>query len=179
MKKARGAWRGQMRIPVFGSCPTSLNNDQEATLTVILSELGDQGLEMRTLGRTDYPVDFPLREVFTLARQCCGGIILGFTQFDCAMGTFKRGTPEEHRQKAARFSTPWNQIEAGILYALRLPLLVFREPGIAGGVFDAGATDAFVHQMPGFSLLRAEKDELRDLIRRWSGRVRGRYYDER
>ena len=29
-----------------------------------------------------------------------------------------------------------------------LPLLVFKEDGISGGVFDSGVTDVFIHKMP-------------------------------
>ena len=33
-------------------------------------------------------------------------------------------------------STPWNQVEAGMAAALGLPVLVVREPGVVGGVFE-------------------------------------------
>jgi hypothetical protein len=39
----------------------------------------------------------------------------------------------------------------GILFGLRLPLLIFKEDGIEGGVFDPGISDAFVHNMPSLS----------------------------
>jgi hypothetical protein len=39
-------------------------------------------------------------------------------------------------------------MEAGILTALGLPLLVFGETGITEGIFDSGASDWFVNRMP-------------------------------
>jgi hypothetical protein len=48
--------------------------------------------------------------------------------------------------------TPWNNLEAGILYRLKLLLLVFKEAGIDGGIFNIGTTDVFVQRMPSVKL---------------------------
>jgi hypothetical protein len=53
--------------------------------------------------------------------------------------TVKPETKEAHTVVGVKQATPWNQLEAGVLYALGLPLLVFREAGIEGGVFDLEA----------------------------------------
>ena len=47
---------------------------------VILKLLDSLQLEPRALGRGDYPKDFPLKEVYVIAKHCGGGIILGFEQ---------------------------------------------------------------------------------------------------
>lgn len=44
-----------MDIPVFVSCPTSLNADQQASRALILRQLKRFNLEPRALGRSDYP----------------------------------------------------------------------------------------------------------------------------
>ena len=149
-----------MLIPVFVSTPNTLSDHQSASQDLVFAELGHHGIEARTLGRTDYPTSFPLREVLTLARHCSGGVILGFSQFEASVGTWKKGTPFElsvPENETALFSTPWNQLEAGILFALQIPLLVFRESRVAGGVFDNGVTDLFVHP----TTERAELTQLR------------------
>jgi hypothetical protein len=116
---------------------------------VILRELDRANLEPRALGRSDYPTELPLREVLLLAKHCSGGVILGFEQFQSERGVSKRGTPDEKAMRSAiPFPTPWNHLEAGILFGLQLPLLVFAEDGITGGVFDRGVTDVFIHRMP-------------------------------
>ena len=66
-----------MRIPVFVSGPTKLNKSQDRSRDRIMRELARLQLEPRALGRSDYPSDFPLREVFVIAKHCSGGIILG------------------------------------------------------------------------------------------------------
>src|SRR5919198_4798897 len=138
-----------MDIPVFVSCPTSLNDDQQASRALILRQLRRFNLEPRALGRSDYPTEFPLREIMLVARHCSGGLILGFEQYQSLGGIRKRGTEAEKRHdEPMSIPTEWNHLEAGILFGLRLPILIFREQGIAGGVFDHGVSDVFIHEMP-------------------------------
>ena len=166
-----------MRIPVFVSCPTTLNANQEAARKVILRELERASLEPRALGRSDYPTELPLREVLLLAKHCSGGIILGFEQVQVQAGISKRGTgAEKVVDSPVPFPTPWNQLEAGILFGLRVPLLVFAEDGISGGVFDRGVTDVFIHRMPGPTMPAQARKSLSAVFQKWQANVRGHYY---
>jgi hypothetical protein len=166
-----------MKIPIFVSCPTILNNQQEESHRIVLKLLDDLQLEPRALGRGDYPSELPLREVYTIARHCSGGIILGFKQFKADSGTWKKGTHDEKSQtEYIAFSSPWNQLEAGVLFGLKVPLLVFREPTIKGGIFDIGVTDVFVHPMPIAPLSTENKDALKQVFLKWSAKVREHYY---
>ncbi len=169
-----------MKIPVFVSCPTSLSPDQEKSRKVIMSMLDDLQLEPRALGRSDYPKDVPLREVYVIAKHCHGGIILGFEQFQATVGTWKRGTKEEKTVKKLfpiSFPSPWNQLEAGILFGLKLPLLIFREADIFGGVFDIGTTEVFVHQIPSPNPHKKKLDELKQVFLKWQAEVNRVYYE--
>jgi hypothetical protein len=169
-----------MLIPIFGSCPTHLNKSQDEARRILLGELGHAGLEWRSLGQTDYPTEFPLREVLMLARRCSGGLILGFSQFETAAGIWKKGTPFEDRQKAIiAFPTPWNHLEAGVLFSIGLPLLVFRDTCVSGGVFDNGVTDLFIHEMPKNKIAKTEKKSLREVFRKWAMKVQTRYYSDK
>ena len=171
-----------MQIPVFVSSPTSLNLKQVAVYRLILGELGHHNMVARAIGTTDYPTSFPLREVFTLARHCSGGVILGFSQFETKGGVWKRGTAQPIKVPSTKkvvFATPWNQLEAGILFSLGVPLLIFREDGISGGVFDNGVTDLFVHPMPRLTRKRTEKKALKSVFEKWTAQVRRHYYNEK
>lgn len=168
-----------MLIPVFVSMPNALSDAQDSVQRMIFQELGQNGIEARTLGKTDYPTRYPLREVLTLARHCSGGLILGFSQFEATAGKWKKDTPLEELvdgSRTAQFPTPWNQLEAGVLFALHVPLLVFREPGVSGGVFDKGVTDLFVHTMPQADAEYNERKALREIFQRWTAQVRAHYY---
>ena len=166
-----------MKIPVFVSSPTSLSRGQEAARDVIMRQLKRFNLEPRALGRSDYPTDSPMREVLLVARHCSGGVVLGFEQYRCLDGIRKPGTPDERRHDTpVSIPTPWNHLEAGILFGLRLPILIFREEGVEGGVFDLGVTDVFIHDMPSPSESRARRDALGDVFLKWQAEVRNHYY---
>ena len=162
-----------MKIPVFVSSPTWLNETQDKARKAILRLIDNLNMEPRALGRSDYPIDLPLREVLVIARHCSGGMILGFNQFTALTGVAKPGTKKEENQSGVGFPTPWNHLEAGILYSLGLPLVVLREDGITGGIFDAGVTDVFVHRMPSEP---EEIDDLKEVMLRWRARVDTVYY---
>lgn len=166
-----------MLIPVFGSSPTFLNPKQDAIRRVVLGELGRSGLEWRSLGQTDYPSSFPLREVVTLAKHCAGGVILGFSQFQTHSGVRKGGTPYEERvTHNIIFPTAWNQLEAGILFALNKPLLVFREDGILGGIFDNGVSDVFIQPMPAARLKGNQRNAFREVMQKFAAQVHQNYH---
>lgn len=169
-----------MRIPVFVSCPTALAPAQEAARGQLIGLLDELNLEPRALGRSDYPSELPLREVQVIARHCAGGLILGFEQFQATAGIRKRGVAGSERAldlgETLSFPTAWNQLEAGILFGLGLPLLIFRERSISGGVFDNGVTDVFIHTMPGPELAASERASLKEVFLKWYGKVATHYY---
>ena len=169
-----------MRIPIFVSSPTELSPEQNKARNVILDFLDDLRIEPRALGRSDYPKDVPLKEVYVIAKHCHGGVILGFEQFKATSGIWKLGTKEETRiakGKPVSFPTPWNQLEAGILFGLKLPLLIFRESEVFGGVFDVGTTEVFIHAMPPAKPTKNKKEELKEVFLKWYAEVSRHYYD--
>jgi hypothetical protein len=167
-----------MKIPVFVSSPTTLSPAQETARAIIIKHLTDNGLEPRALGRSDYPTELPLREVLLIARRCSGGVILGFEQFRAHTGISKPGTANENViPTPTSIPTPWNQLEAGILFSQKLPLLVFRDDGISGGIFDNGVSDVFIHSMPPPTISKAAKVALKQVFAKWTAKVRDHYYD--
>jgi hypothetical protein len=57
-----------------------------------------------------------------------------------------------------------------------MPLLIFREPGVAGGVFDPGVTDAFVNRMPASTDTPEQVKSLNAVFLKWQASVRRKYY---
>ena len=62
------------------------------------------------------------------------------------------------------------------MYSLGLPILVFKEDGISGGVFDHGVTDVYVHNMPTPNISSDEKIALSGVFLKWQSKVREFYY---
>ncbi|MBO9651595.1 MAG: hypothetical protein J7605_24075 [Variovorax sp.] len=171
----------RMRIPVFVSAPSpeNLSPAQEHSAAIIHKLIARYKLEWRALGRSDYPNDLPLKEVLRMVKHCSGGIILGFEQFRATQGEFKPGSPKaQTANSVVPFPTPWNHLEAGILFSAGLPMMIFREPGIAGGVFDVGTSEVFIHQMPTSTTSTDALDDLDSVFQNWVGRVRQHYYDQ-
>jgi hypothetical protein len=76
-----------------------------------------------------------------------------------------------------RLPSRWNQIEGGILFGLRLPLLIFREEGVEGGIFDMGSSDIFIQPMPGPKTPHRAMRDVKLVIEHWAASVRKTYYD--
>jgi hypothetical protein len=169
------------RIPVFVSAPSALNEGQKTSYEYLLDLLERENLERRALGRSDYPSDYPLKEVVMIARRCAGGMILGYAQAEATELVLKPGVPiaageeQARRLKNAKFPTPWNQLEAGILFSLRLPLMVFREEGISGGIFDLGTSDVFINPLPVGKISCEAEEQLIFSLQNWVARVREHY----
>jgi len=113
-----------------------------------------------------------------MIKHCSGGVILGFEQFYAKEVTYRRGVKGHSKKlrKPVHFPTPWNYLESGILFSFNLPILVFHEPSIQGGIFDVGVIPDFTHKMPTPNMPKSAKEELDALFQRWAGEVRGRYH---
>ncbi len=168
------------RIPVFVSAPSpeNLNPDQEASAEIIHKLVRSEQLEWRALGRSEYNNELPLREILGMVRHCSGGIILGFEQFRASKGEYWPGGSRATTVVNEVFPTPWNQLEAGILFAAGLPMMLFREPGIKGGVFDVGSTEYFIHPMPTATMTQRAKGDLKAVFKKWAAKVQGHYYGD-
>ncbi|MDZ4762768.1 MAG: hypothetical protein SGJ21_17040 [Alphaproteobacteria bacterium] len=152
-----------MRIPVFVSRPSKLSDRQKYVATQIYGLLEEIDLEPRTIGQSDKPGDFPLREVLAVGRHCSGGLILGFDRDEAADAPTLKSFP-----------TPWNHLEAGVLFSLGKPLLVWKDPDINGGIFDHGVTGTFVHQFK--HPFSATDRDVRAVFSRWQAQVSALYH---
>ncbi|HYF03430.1 MAG TPA: hypothetical protein VEC36_08640, partial [Patescibacteria group bacterium] len=86
------------------------------------------------------------------------------------------GTEEESRVNSQLiFPSPWNNLEAGILYTLRKPLIIFKEDGITDEIFDEGVSEFFIHKM---SIINNTDNALRETLLKWQGLVRTHYYED-
>ena len=105
------------------------------------------GLHPQTVGVNQFGNEAPLTTVRRLMETCHGAVILGLAQLHVTTGVHKPGTKAEQRVRSLRLPTPWNQLEAGIAFALDLPLMIVHERGVEpDGIFDPQIGDRFVHQ---------------------------------
>lgn len=132
---------------VFISKPGVLDYQQQQFLDALLTRLEAEGINPQTLERPDYPQFGAIGEVQRLMTDCAGAVILGFKQLEVRDGLWRPSTREEKEVKDQYFSTPWNQIEAGMAMMLGLPILVLCQPGVNGGIFDMTAGEHQVYRV--------------------------------
>lgn len=164
--------------PIFVSVPSKLNRHQQAVHRAIETEIQILKFEPRTVGRSDHPLQSPLGEVYRLARQCSGGLILGFRQASTTTATLWPGAGVETVDVAAHWPSAWNQLEAGVLYALGKPLLVFAEDGVGGGIFDPGVGNIAIHELSCATFDAEARANMATVLQEWARHVRSFQMDD-
>ena len=148
---------------IFVSRPTWIENKYQDGLDNFMKMLTVHNLKPRTLGVTDYPNQAPLDEVIQLLNKCKGAIILGYPQIIINDGHIKGNKITN----TVSLGTEWNHIEAGLAYALNLPLLVIHHTEVGRGIFDKGTMSNFIYKkdfrLPNWSM---EKD-IQGAINNW------------
>jgi hypothetical protein len=127
---------------IFLSRPNWVSPIYSKGLDNFINLLKSHELNPRTIGTTDFPCKSPIDEVIELLKKCEGAIILGYPQIQVFSGTIKDneiGVP-------ISLATEWNHIEAGLAYAMELPILVIHDLIITRGIFDRGVLNSFLYQ---------------------------------
>lgn len=131
---------------IFVSRPSTRNDRQEAFLEHLDELLEQRDLRPVVVGQTEYPNRAPIHAVRDLMETCDGAMVIGLEQLHVVEGRDKPGAEEERTLEDLHLPTPWNQIEAGMAFMLELPMLIIKEEGVEGGVFDVGNSDRYIHQ---------------------------------
>lgn len=119
-----------MAIDVFMSVGRTSTSAQEAFVSALSVYMKQQGLNPRTIGRTDFSASRPLRLMKELMLQCAGTIVIAYERIYIQDGFEQRGSRFEKRLYRESMPTVWNQIEAAMAYVLDQPLLVLAEPSM-------------------------------------------------
>ena len=132
---------------VFVSKPSALTEHQQYFWERFRARLEERNIDPRTVGATDYPSNAPVGKVKEVMNQCHGAIILGLKQIRIIDGVTKEGTDKQGPLRNYHLPTAWNHIESGMAFALGLPILIVKESGINGGLFERGASEKYVHEI--------------------------------
>ena len=89
--------------------------------------LKEYHLHPRTVGRTDFTTEKPLKKILNVMKNCSGTIVIAFERFHYDGGIELRGGTEESTLTDVSLPTVWNQVEAAMAYALGHPLLAIAE----------------------------------------------------
>lgn len=168
-----------MKISIFLSVPKPHLQVQQDFLDQITRFLDGRGFSPRTLGITDYDMDAPLKAIRRLLLESNGLITLAFrrTRIDSAVTRPDADLPdcEEKQLSDTWLTSPYCHIEPAMAYQLGLPVLIFRENGVApDGLLDRGVIGTF---MPVFDTSTPADEylnstEFNDILGKWEGLVR-------
>jgi hypothetical protein len=166
-------------VPIFVSMPSKLNDHQQAVFDTLKKTMKQARLFPSTVGRSVLPLQSPLGEVYQLARRCAGGLILGFRQSLTSDVIRWPGTKfQKQDNEQVYHPSPWNQLEAGILYSLGVPMLILAEEGVTGGIFDRGVANHFIHEFNAEAFDEEATQRMGMLILDWSRHVINYYMED-
>jgi len=115
---------------VFISMGSPFAEQQGKFLDALIDLLHSCDVEPRVINKTDYPTGNPLKDISRIMRECQGVIIVAYERTYFESGLEKRRSPQEKMLESVRYTTPWNQIEASMAFALGLPIIVMVENGL-------------------------------------------------
>jgi len=118
------------RKNVFVSFGTPYSDAQREFLEALLALLRKCNVTPRAVNMTEYSTENPLKVISRIMHECDAAIIVAYERTFFDSGFEKRKSAKEKRIEAVRYTTPWNQIEAAMAYALDLPLIVMMEAGL-------------------------------------------------
>src|SRR5712692_10114879 len=105
-----------MAIDVFLSVGRTTTPQQETFVREIEALFVKNGLAPRTVGRTSFSSEQPLRHVSNLMDQCSGTVIVAFERTFIGNGLDRRGSANPQPLADVKLPTVWNQIEAAMGY---------------------------------------------------------------
>ena len=157
---------GAVPINVYLSVGRPFLKIQEDFVASIKSQLASSGLRARTVGRTEYSHQQPLRTVQDLMERCAGTVVLALERVSIESATERRNGVGETRIQNVTLPTPWNQIEAALAYSHRMPLLVLREKTIREEGLLEGRYDWYVQAVE-LDLASLSTAEFRGVFDSW------------
>jgi hypothetical protein len=114
-------------------------SEQETFVASVEDYLRANELRPRTVGRTEFSSEQPLKQVQRLMHECSGAVIIAYERLYIQDGIDRRGSDAEEPISPCSLPTVWNQIEAAMAYTVGLPLLVMVEVGLRNeGLLEPG-----------------------------------------
>jgi hypothetical protein len=153
---------------VFISHPTPFNKSQKKFLDLFENRLREYDLNPMNLGKKNWDFRSPLKPINEIMNDCCAAVIIGMERHHSLIGYEKEGSEHSKEFIHKYTSSPWIQIEAGMAYQAKLPLLILKEKRIyPEGILDPLASEYFVFEFDIEKLQKKLSEELEQIILSW------------
>jgi hypothetical protein len=148
---------------IYLSLPTERSDREEMVLDKVKRTLEEEDLIPEVHDPSEYPTSGQISEVRRRLSSCCGAVIFGFDDSKSS-GDLDREENSVVSNKL-RQPTPWNHLEAGIAFALELPLLVLVGAHGKRGIFDETISEHSIDYLPLDDLISASSE---GMLRNWA-----------
>jgi len=124
---------------VFVSLGRTGSARQEEFARAVESFLREHGYTPRTVGRTDFSYEKPLKKISEVMQDCSGTIVIALERIHIDSGTEFRESKRKTALDNVNLPTVWNQIEATMAYMLGQPLLAIVDTNLRSeGLLEIG-----------------------------------------
>ncbi|WP_026883721.1 hypothetical protein [Clostridium akagii] len=129
---------------VFLSYSKPFRNDQIDFLDKLKNYLNSIDLKPICLEQIHYSYKSPLEPILEIIDDSKGTIVIPFERFHSYVGYSKEDSRENKEIINSFYSSPWTQIEAGITYSKKKPLLILKPNYILQeGIIDDKTNDYY------------------------------------
>jgi len=158
------------RQNIFISMGSPFTPSQGQFLDALMDLLRACDVEPRVINKTDYPTGNPLSDISRVIGECQGAIVVAYERTYFDNGLEKRKSPQEKSIASVRYTTPWNQIEASMAFALGMPILVLMELGLREEGLLEEKYDWYIERLE-ISAEAFQNKDVRARIMAWCRRV--------
>jgi hypothetical protein len=158
---------------VFMSCGTPHTQVLEDFVSAIEAQLKSHACIPETVGRSSYSLRQPVQAARDLIGKCDGAVVIAFERTRIIEALDKPDSADQKEIKNESHPTVWNQMEAAMAYAQRVPILIFVQRGLKrqGMLSDRLEWKAIESDLTP-SLLKTE--EFQQVFREWLSLVQDR-----
>jgi hypothetical protein len=133
---------------IFISAGSPSTAEQQRFLDSLMDAIREGGHHPRVINRTDPLYEQPLTGIRKVLSQCDGALIAAYERIHIKAGSERRNSDKETVIQNAAITTPWNQIEAAMAYAMGLPILIVCQESVRrDGLLEFGM-DWYVDVLP-------------------------------
>ena len=115
---------------VFMSCGTPHTQELEDFISAIEAQLKSHSCITQTVGRSSFSIRQPVQASRDLIGKCDGAVVIAFERTRIIEALDKPNSPDQKEIKNESHPTVWNQMEAAMAYAQRVPILTFVQSGL-------------------------------------------------
>ena len=132
-------------MPVYLSITMPHLTKQEEYIAGVEKALIKNGMEPKTLGRSEWSFEAPLIPIRKLIEQCYGMVVVAMARTRIEEGTEYIGSGQEQKFFNRFGSTVWTQIETAMAFQLNQPILILKEDIVnPDGILDPANSGLFV-----------------------------------